>query len=166
MADSELSTLSAEVGKLLLRNHAMLTLAESCTGGMVASLITEIAGSSQWFDSGLVTYSNASKQALLNVSAETLANHGAVSEETAREMALGALSQGRATISASITGIAGPDGGTPQKPVGTVSFAWASSTNSVIVCTHHLQGNRQQIREQSARIALQGVAELLSKQLN
>ena len=108
MFSPELKALSTQMGAALLANKHMLCLAESCTGGLIAALITETAGSSAWFDSGLVTYSNQAKQDLLKVSASSLAEYGAVSEQVAMEMALGALHQGRATIAASVTGIAVP----------------------------------------------------------
>ncbi len=162
MDDDALLQLAEQVGRLLLKNNAILTLAESCTGGLVSSLITEIAGSSKWFDSGLITYSNAAKQQLLGVSEDSLSQFGAVSEQVAAEMAMGALKHGRATISASITGIAGPDGGSDKKPVGTVCFSWCGLNISTSTCTHYLQGSRHEIRMQSASIALKGVIRLLS----
>lgn len=117
--------LAQQLGKSLQARQLKLTLAESCTGGMVAQYVTAIAGSSAWFDCGFVTYSNQSKQAMLGVSDLTLANYGAVSEQTAIEMAQGALQNSHAHIAGSITGIAGPDGGSLTKPVGTVCFGWA-----------------------------------------
>jgi nicotinamide-nucleotide amidase len=140
----------------------VLCLAESCTGGLASGLITEIPGSSAWFDSGLVVYSNQAKQDLLNVSAESLRQHGAVSEEVAIEMAIGALNQGRANVAASVTGIAGPDGGTEEKPVGTVCFAWAGNGIALTATTKHFPGNRQNIREQSILTLLNGIKQALS----
>lgn len=147
--DFEIETLAAKLGVALKAQGKMLTLAESCTGGMVAAAITSIAGSSMWFDRGFVTYSNAAKIEMLGVSANTIQEHGAVSENTAAEMAQGALSHSAAQLSASITGIAGPDGGSPQKPVGTVCFAWLGFTISLQTSTQHFQGNRKQVRQQS-----------------
>jgi nicotinamide-nucleotide amidase len=162
MDDAQLNKTASELGQLLLQKQALLSLAESCTGGLVASLVTDIAGSSKWFDSGLVTYSNQAKIDLLGVPETLIIQHGAVSEEVAAAMAIGALKHGRATITASITGIAGPDGGTPQKPVGTVCFAWAGLNLKTVTSTHYFQGNRQAVRAQSAAIALQGLIALIS----
>lgn len=162
MADDALLRLASELGQQLLAKKRMLTLAESCTGGLVSGLMTEIAGSSQWFDSGYVVYSNQAKQDMLGVSLDTLKAHGAVSEEVAKEMALGAINNCRANIAVSITGIAGPDGGTPQKPVGTVCFAWAGTGLPTQATTMHFVGNRQEVRQQSVLAALQGVAKLLA----
>ncbi len=166
--------LAKELGTLLKTRRLMLTLAESCTGGMVAETITSVAGSSAWFDCGFVTYSNQSKINLLGVLNKTLQDHGAVSEETAKEMALGCLSQvmlnnkhdhnsknSPTHIAGSITGIAGPDGGTTEKPVGTVCFAWAeldTSTKNQIQTqaqTKVFSGNRQQIRHQATIFVLE-----------
>lgn len=157
-----LSNLATEIGELLLANNRVLCLAESCTGGLASGLITEIPGSSAWFDSGLVVYSNQAKQDLLNVSAESLRQHGAVSEQVAVEMAIGALNQGRANVAASVTGIAGPDGGTEEKPVGTVCFAWAGNGIAATATTKHFSGNRQNIREQSILTLLNGIKQALS----
>lgn len=162
MFSPELKALSQELGELLLAKKHVLTLAESCTGGLISALITNTAGSSAWFDSSLVTYSNQAKQDLLKVQEATLTKYGAVSEQVAMEMATGALEQSRATIAASVTGIAGPEGGTPSKPVGTVCFAWASETFSSKTKTHLFQGNREQIREQSIIALLTGLQELLN----
>jgi nicotinamide-nucleotide amidase len=167
MATDKLSSLAlihlaSEIGELLLAKNRMLCLAESCTGGLASGLITEIPGSSAWFDSGLVVYSNQAKQDLLNVSAESLRQYGAVSEQVAIEMANGALNQGRANIAASVTGIAGPDGGSKEKPVGTVCFAWAGSDIASTTTTKHFSGNRQDIRKQSILTLLNGIKEALN----
>jgi nicotinamide-nucleotide amidase len=164
MFSPELKALSQEIGELLLAKKHVLTLAESCTGGLISALITNIAGSSAWFDSGLVTYSNQAKQDLLKVKETTLTQHGAVSEQAAMEMAIGALQQGRANIAASVTGIAGPEGGSPTKPVGTVCFAWASNDLPSISKTYLFQGNREQIREQSTIALLVGLKDFLNQQ--
>ena len=119
-----------------------------------------MAGSSAWFDRGFVTYSNAAKEELLGVRAETLSAHGAVSEETAREMARGALERSKATVAVSITGVAGPTGGTPEKPVGTVCFAWARGS-AVRSETRRFAGDRESIRRQSVILALEGVMRAL-----
>ena len=162
MFSPELKALSQEVGALLLAKKHVLTLAESCTGGLISALITNTAGSSAWFDSGLVTYSNQAKQDLLKVKESTLTQYGAVSEQVAMEMSIGALQQGRSTVAASVTGIAGPEGGTHAKPVGTVCFAWMSDDLPSISKTYLFQGNREQIREQSTIALLFGLKELLS----
>jgi nicotinamide-nucleotide amidase len=157
-----LSNLATEIGELLLAKNRVLCLAESCTGGLASGLITEIPGSSAWFDSGLVVYSNQAKQDLLNVSAESLHQYGAVSEEVAIEMAIGALNQGRANVAASVTGIAGPDGGSKEKPIGTVCFAWSGNGIASTSTTKHFSGNRQNIREQSILTLLNGIKQALS----
>lgn len=141
----------------------MLATAESCTGGWVAKLITDIPGSSHWFERGFVTYTNESKQEMLGVAAETLASHGAVSEATVREMAQGALSHSRAQLSLAVSGIAGPGGGTPERPVGSVCFAWASQESGVHSEQRHFDGDRELIRRQAVATALQGVLELTQR---
>ena len=152
--------LAKKLGERLKHSNEMLATAESCTGGWAAQVVTSVAGSSAWFERGFVTYSNAAKQELLGVRAETLRAHGAVSEETAREMARGALERSRATVSVSITGVAGPAGGTPEKPVGTVCFAWARA-GEVRSETRRFAGDRESIRRQSVILALQGVTRAL-----
>jgi nicotinamide-nucleotide amidase len=146
--------------RLKQRGHKLVT-AESCTGGWLAQVITSIPGSSRWFERGFVTYSNESKQELLAVKRETLARCGAVSEETAREMAEGALRQSHAQIAIAITGIAGPEGGTQGKPVGTVWFAWAERgqpTRSALRC---FAGDRATVRYEAVKAALEGLLERL-----
>jgi nicotinamide-nucleotide amidase len=142
--------------------RCVLATAESCTGGGVAQAITEVAGSSEWFDCGFVTYSNASKMALLKVPAAILSAHGAVSEETAAAMASGALANSRANAAVSTTGIAGPGGAVPGKPVGTVCFGWAVGdavdTEQVL-----FSGDRRAVREQTVLYALQGLLNRLIK---
>lgn len=161
MFENELRHLAEEIGQLLMAKKQVVTLAESCTGGLLSALITEVPGSSAWFDSGLVVYSNQAKQDLLKVKASTLDQFGAVSEEVAAEMAIGVLNQGRADIAISITGIAGPDGGTSEKPVGTVCFAWARKHFSTKTEKHLFQGNREEVRQQSVQTALLALKELL-----
>ncbi len=151
---SDLTPLSEKLGLALQQHGDILALAESCTGGLVSASITDIAGSSAWFDRGFVTYSNAAKQEMLHVSASTLQTYGAVSEETAIEMALGARKHSQANITASITGIAGPSGGSTEKPVGTVCFAWVNQDGIVTSTTEYFAGNRQSIREQAAAFSL------------
>lgn len=153
---SELEMLAERLGRELLNRGEWLVTAESCTGGWVAQTVTAIAGSSAWFDRGFVTYSNDAKVDMLGVPETTLARHGAVSEQTARAMAQGALKHSRGHWSVAITGIAGPSGGTPEKPVGMVCLAWAQRDGGCEALTCHFAGNRAEIREQAARIALSG----------
>lgn len=157
MVDEELEQLAAEVGCALKIAGLRLATAESCTGGWVGEAVTAIAGSSDWFDRGFITYSNAAKREVLGVSAATLNQYGAVSEEAAREMVLGALKHSRAQIAVSITGIAGPGGGSADKPVGTVCFAWANDDIALHSERHLLKGDRAEIRRQSVAIALRGI---------
>lgn len=155
--------LARQVGKALKSHGVMLTTAESCTGGGIAQAVTRVSGSSAWFDRGFITYSNISKEEMLGVSPDTLEMYGAVSEATVREMADGALQFSRGQVALAVSGIAGPAGGTPQKPVGTVWFAWASG-RTVKTARHHLFGDRDAIRVKAVRIALQGVLDLLNSQ--
>jgi nicotinamide-nucleotide amidase len=155
--------LAQKLASRLKAGKGMLVTAESCTGGWVAQELTAIAGSSSWFDRGFVTYSNEAKQEMLGVRAETLAKHGAVSEETAAEMARGALEKSRGTLSLAITGIAGPSGGTPAKPVGTVCFAWATKGQAPRAETKRFPGDREAVRRQSVEHALAGMLELLDE---
>jgi nicotinamide-nucleotide amidase len=148
--------LARRVGERLKSNAAVLATAESCTGGWVAQSVTAVAGSSAWFDRGFVTYSNDAKREMLGVSAETLARHGAVSEETACEMARGALERSAATLAVAITGVAGPGGGSAEKPVGTVCFGWASAAG-VTSETCRFAGDRESVRRLSVIRALEGV---------
>jgi nicotinamide-nucleotide amidase len=161
-----MNELAAQVGAALQSLGMMLATAESCTGGGVARAITDIAGSSRWFDRGFVTYSNVSKIEMLGVRDTTLEAHGAVSEMTVREMAAGALWHSHADISVAVSGIAGPGGGTPDKPVGTVWLAWASRDGEVHAQRHQLAGDRVTVREQAVQISLQGVLELLESRMD
>lgn len=156
----KLNNLATRLGEIALAKSVVLAGAESCTGGLVAGAITAVSGSSQWFDRGWVTYSNDAKQALLGVSADTLARFGAVSEETAREMAFGALARSVATHAFSVTGVAGPTGGSPQKPVGMVCFGFASA-QGVETVTQHFDGDREAVRLQSVAFVLRTLTELL-----
>lgn len=155
--NDELETLAGELGAALLARGEWLAAAESCTGGWLAQSVTAIAGSSAWFDRGFVTYSNDAKMDMLGVPPTTLERHGAVSEATARAMAQGALAHSRANWTVAITGIAGPSGGSPEKPVGTVCFAWATKDGGCEAQTCHFSGDRGAVREQSVRHALQGL---------
>jgi nicotinamide-nucleotide amidase len=161
MNNDTLLKLSAELGIALKARGYTLALAESCTGGMVSQFVTTVAGSSTWFDRGFITYSNQAKIEMLSVTNKTLDNFGAVSEQTASEMALGALTNSHAHIAGSITGIAGPDGGTIEKPVGTVCFAWAESHKPTLTITKHFHGNREEIRQQAAIIMMAGLIDRL-----
>lgn len=155
-----MNELAQRVGAALKERALLLVTAESCTGGWTAMALTSVAGSSDWFERGYVTYSNAAKREELGVSEETLRRHGAVSEETAREMAAGALRKGRGQLALAITGVAGPTGGTPAKPVGTVCFAWALG-GKIVSETRRFDGDRESVRRQSVLRALQGVLEML-----
>jgi len=156
-----MNELARRLGERLKAKGALLVTAESCTGGWAAQAVTAIAGSSEWFERGFVTYSNAAKEEMLGVRPETLARHGAVSEETAREMALGALARSHGTIALAITGIAGPTGGSVAKPVGTVCFAWAVKDGASRAETRRFSGDRDAVRRQSVEHALRAVLELL-----
>jgi len=161
---SEVATQQAEqLAELFLKSSSKLVTAESCTGGGLAEILTRIPGSSAWFERGYVTYSNESKNELLSVSLNTLQQYGAVSEETAIAMAEGALENSHADYSVSITGIAGPDGGTEDKPVGTVCFAWCKQGESGSATRVCFDGDRLKIREQACMLAMQGLLERLQK---
>ena len=155
--------LAADLGRRLKAAGRMLVTAESCTGGWAAQAVTAVAGSSAWFERGFVTYSNAAKSELLGVSAGTLARHGAVSEQAAREMADGALARSHASVALAITGVAGPAGGSTEKPVGTVCFAWAAGGAGARSETMLFAGDREAVRRQSVIHALQGVMRLLDQ---
>jgi nicotinamide-nucleotide amidase len=162
MTDSEakLQRLAARVGRRLLKEHRHVATAESCTGGWIAKALTDIAGSSQWFGEGFVTYSNASKTLRLGVSRAVLEKKGAVSEETVRAMAAGALRRTKAQVAVAVTGIAGPDGGVPGKPVGTVWLAWATRRGGAIrvgTQLRHFRGDRDSVRRKTVRVALHGL---------
>jgi nicotinamide-nucleotide amidase len=153
--------LALKVAHALKSAGAVLVTAESCTGGWVAQVLTAVPGSSAWFERGFVTYSNDAKHELLGVRSETLALHGAVSEATAREMAQGALAHGKGDIALSVTGVAGPSGGTESKPVGTVCFGWVRAGAAVCTETRHFSGDRESVRRQAVVRALDGVLEAL-----
>jgi nicotinamide-nucleotide amidase len=155
-----LESLAAEVGALLRSNGQKLATAESCTGGWVAQCLTAVSGSSEWFERGFVTYSNDAKHEMLGVEPETLMIHGAVSEPTAVAMAVGALRRSHADWALAITGIAGPDGGSTEKPVGTVCFAWAGPEGRIEVETRHFSGSRQDVRAQSVAHVCEGILQL------
>jgi nicotinamide-nucleotide amidase len=156
-----LENLARDLGVRLRERGVMAATAESCTGGWIAKLITDVPGSSAWFDRGFVTYSNQAKQQMLGVSGQTLATQGAVSEATVREMALGALAHSGAGISVAVSGVAGPAGGSPDKPVGTVWLAWARRDGAVVTERQQFAGDRDAVRRQTAARALQGMFEQL-----
>lgn len=161
MSSDTLTTLATLVGARLREQEMLLVTAESCTGGWVAQAVTAIAGSSEWFERGFVTYSNAAKMEMLHVKPGTLQAHGAVSEHAAGEMASGALAHSHAHVAVAITGVAGPGGGSADKPVGTVCFGWVRTNRKVHAETRHFDGDRESVRRQSVIAALQGVLELL-----
>ena len=158
-----MNQLAAQVGAALHEQGLMLATAESCTGGGVATAVTEIAGSSAWFERGFVTYANQAKMDMLGVLPSTLLRYGAVSEATVREMVEGALQHSQAHIALAVSGIAGPGGGTPEKPVGTIWFAWGIKGETSVALSYLLAGDRAEIRQQAVHIALQGVIDLIQK---
>ena len=151
-----------QLANQLIANNSTVAVAESCTGGLLAQQFTALSGSSKWFECGFVTYSNASKIKMLDVEANVLDKYGAVSAEVAKQMALGVLTHSNADLSASITGVAGPSGGTAEKPVGTVYIGTSMKDYSVQVVLHHFHGDRQSIREQSAQAAIKLLLERLN----
>ena len=154
MTDSELMQLSEQVGLALKARGATMTTAESCTGGWIAKTITDIAGSSAWFERGFVTYSNEAKSQMIGVREVTLLQHGAVSEPVVVEMAIGALRAARADYAVSVSGIVGPDGGSAEKPVGTVWFGVASANGQGVTQCECFSGDRESVRRQATAYAL------------
>ncbi len=161
VSDEELRQLAAEVGEKLIARGWMLATAESCTGGWVGQLLTSLPGSSHWYERGFITYANAAKIEMLGVPADLIETLGAVSEETAAAMAAGALKHSHAHASLAISGIAGPGGGTPHKPVGLVCYGWALADGSVMSSTCRLDGDREEIRSRAVAAALRGLIELV-----
>ncbi len=161
--DGSLQALAGEVGRRLMLNSLKLAAAESCTGGWIAKALTDVAGSSDWFDRGFTVYSNNAKQAMLGVKPATLAEHGAVSEAVAREMAAGAVGHSEAGVAVAVTGIAGPSGGSAAKPVGTVWIAWAWPDGAVEAKLFHFKGGREAVRRASVGAALEGLQEGLGE---
>jgi nicotinamide-nucleotide amidase len=159
--DNELIMLAGQLGQALKRAGLLVATAESCTGGWLGAVLTAVPGSSHWYDRGFVTYTNTAKREMLGVKTETLTRSGAVSEPTARAMAEGALAASHAGLVVAITGIAGPGGGTPEKPVGTVCFAWAGRKLDTRSTTHHFHGDREAIRRQAVKTALEGLQQLV-----
>ena len=161
VSDEELHQLATELGDKLQARGWMLTTAESCTGGWVGQLVTAIPGSSNWYERGFITYANAAKVEMLGVPAETLDTYGAVSEDTASAMAAGALKHSHAQAALAISGIAGPGGGTREKPVGLVCYGWALADGSLMSSTCRLDGDREEIRSRAVAAALRGLIELI-----
>ncbi len=161
----EIFDLATKLGEVAKARGVKIATAESCTGGLISASITEIAGSSAWFERGFVTYTPEAKMEILDVRKETLNNYGIVSEETAREMALGAINHSKATLAVSVTGVAGPTGGTEKTPVGTVSFGFAFKTEKA-TCTESatqcFEGSRSKVREATVAFALKTLIALLS----
>ena len=149
------------LANLMLNNKLTLATAESCTGGLIAGACTDLPGSSQWFERGFVTYSNAAKTELLGVDAALIVRDGAVSESVAMAMVQGAINHSRAEVAVAVTGIAGPDGGSAKKPVGTVWIAWSVLGKTTAKC-HHFAGDRAAVREQTVLLALQGLLDRMS----
>lgn len=161
--DDHLASLAAQLADELGRQSLTLATAESCTGGGISWLLTGIPGSSAWFERGFVVYSNPAKKDMLGVHDKTLAAHGAVSEQVALEMASGALTHSKADVSMAVTGIAGPDGGTDTKPVGTVCFGWQKRGHKGVSSRFHFQGDRAAVRVMAIGMALQGALDLLAR---
>ncbi len=160
--DNIVHQLAIRAGNKLHEERLTLATAESCTGGLVAAAITDMPGSSGWFDRGFVTYSNQAKTEMIGVPADLIDKHGAVSEPVAKAMAEGTLRNSRAQVALSITGVAGPGGGTEAKPVGMVCFAWSNRLHTSVE-TQHFKGDRDQVRTQAAVHALRGLLELLDR---
>jgi nicotinamide-nucleotide amidase len=161
MTEDDITDIARAFGRMAKRRGIVVATAESCTGGGLAAAITRISGSAKWFERGFVTYTNTAKKEMLGVSAKTLGNYGAVSEEVAREMARGALARSDADVSVAITGIAGPTGGSRKKPVGLVHFAWGVRNGPIQARRFRFKGNRVEVRMQSVAVALQGLKDLL-----
>jgi nicotinamide-nucleotide amidase len=163
LSRNTLNALAARLGAQLRRRRLKLAAAESCTGGWIAQAVTSVSGSSAWFERGFVTYSNEAKREALGVRGAVLSRHGAVSEETARAMAAGALARSHAQVAVAVTGVAGPTGGTRRKPVGMVCVAWARRGAAPESVTFRFHGGRESVRRQSVIAALEGLLERLGK---
>lgn len=161
--DRDLEALALTLGRALQKRGWRLAAAESCTGGWIAKAVTDVAGSSQWFDGGIVAYSNAAKTAVLGVSGDVLESHGAVSEETVRAMAEGARTRFAADLAVAVSGVAGPGGGTADKPVGMVHFAWAAP-GGVTAARRIFAGSRESVRRQTVALALERLIELVAQE--
>ncbi len=161
MNDDLISSRRDRLAEQLMRQGLLLAVAESCTGGWLAKVCTDISGSSNWFDRGFVTYSNRAKQQMLGVSEQTLQAHGAVSEAIVIEMVSGVLQQSDAHVAVSISGVAGPGGGSDEKPVGTVWLAWERTSMPVVASCCHFDGDRNDVRRQAVERALQGLLDIV-----
>jgi nicotinamide-nucleotide amidase len=161
--NQQLTLILHDLARSMLHLNWQLVTAESCTGGLIASSITELSGSSSWFERGFITYSNLAKQEMLGVPSELLATYGAVSKEVASSMATGALRHSTANVALAVTGIAGPSGGSIEKPVGTVCFAWAVRNTFVHTLKKQFSGNRQNIRSAACQEALHGLLAFIQK---
>lgn len=161
MTEDQITDIARKLGRACKRRGIEVVTAESCTGGGVAAAITRISGSAKWFERGFVTYANDAKRSMLGVSERALKDNGAVSEAVAREMARGALRRSRADVAVAVTGIAGPTGAAPGKPVGTVWFCWAARGGPVQSRVFRFRGGRVEVRRQAVATALQGVVDLL-----
>lgn len=160
-SDAELYQLAEQLGEQMLGQHLTLCTAESCTGGWIAKTVTDVSGSSAWFDCGMAAYSYEAKQALLRVRSETLMEYGAVSKETVLEMVSGALITSSASLAVAVTGIAGPGGGLPGKPVGTVWIAWKRRGHYPKAELFYFEGDREAVRRQTVAVALRGLMGLI-----
>ena len=158
--DEALYRLAQRLGRELKRKDLMVATAESCTGGWIGQAITMVPGSSEWFERGFITYTYISKREMLGVKPSSLERHGAVSEQVVREMALGALARSHAQLTVAVSGVAGPGGGTPEKPVGTVCFAWARLPGKCVVETRRFRGDRDTVRRRTVAHALRGLIAL------
>ena len=161
MADNRLYELAVEVGAALEARGFVLATAESCTGGWIGEAVTAVPGSSRWYERGFITYTNVAKHEMLGVSADTLEKFGAVSEQTVKAMVSGALAHSHAQVAIAVSGVAGPSGGTPAKPVGTVCIAWGLIAGEPRAETRHFAGDREAVRKLSVERALVGVLELI-----
>jgi nicotinamide-nucleotide amidase len=161
--DAELYELSGRVGDALKARGLMMAAAESCTGGWIGQVVTMVPGSSKWFDRGFVTYTNDAKRDMLGVSLQTLEKFGAVSEQAVREMVAGALAASRAQVAVAVSGIAGPDGGSRQKPVGTVLLAWGAKAGDVSARSVRFSGDRNAVRRQTVIAALEGLLAMVAR---
>ena len=159
--DNPLYKLAADVGSALKARALTLATADSCTGGWIGEAVTAVPGSSDWYERGFITYTNVAKREMLGVAAATLEKFGAVSEETVKAMVMGALAHSHAQIAVAVSGVAGPSGGTPAKPVGTVCIAWAMREGAPIAETQYFAGDREAVRRQSVACALTGVLALM-----
>ena len=161
MNQQNLTELALKLAPELIKNNKTIATAESCTGGWIAKALTDIDGSSQWFDASIVTYSNQAKISLLGVQQNTLDNHGAVSQPVVKEMVLGLLDRCNAKLGISVSGIAGPGGGSEKKPVGTVWIAWAKPGQLIEAMRFQFKGDREQVRIQAVYEGLKGIERLL-----